>query len=206
MADHTQQQHANAAGNEFDAAKVIVETLKSLDSKQQERAIRFASETLGLHSPSPRSLGSPPTETAKSTGVSSEISTAHPTDIKQFSERKSPKSDQQFAAVVAYFYRFEAPPDKQKDDINADDLNEAARLVNRKRPANALATLNNAKNSGYLDAVGKGQFRINSVGENLVAMTLPGDQAATSGSPHTSQRKKRSKNKVSKKTSPKRTR
>ena len=35
-------------------------------------------------------------------------------------------------------------------------------------------TLNNAKNQGYLDSAERGAFQINSVGENLVAMTLPG--------------------------------
>ena len=30
-------------------------------------------------------------------------------DIRQFTAAKAPKSDQQFAVVVAYFYRFEAP-------------------------------------------------------------------------------------------------
>jgi len=40
---------------------------------------------------------------------------------------------------------------------------------------NPTSTLNNALRSGYLDKGSKrGTFRINAVGENLVAMTLPG--------------------------------
>jgi hypothetical protein len=95
--------------------------------------------------------------------------------MKQFTAAKAPKTDQQFAAVVAYFYRFEAPPDQRRETIGADTLVEAARLAGRRRPAKAYFTLNNAKNAGYLDSAGTGQFQINSVGENLVAMALPGD-------------------------------
>jgi len=36
-------QHQPNASDEFDAAKIIVETLKKLERQQQERAIRFAS-------------------------------------------------------------------------------------------------------------------------------------------------------------------
>jgi hypothetical protein len=95
------------------------------------------------------------------------------TDIKSFIAAKSPKSDNQFAAAVAYFYRFEAPPAERRDSINGDALQEAARLAGRKRLANPRVTLNNAKAAGYLDGASPGEFTINSVGENLVAMTLP---------------------------------
>lgn len=40
-------------------------------------------------------------------------------------------------------------------------------------------TLTNAKNAGYLDGAGAGKFKLSSVGENLVAITLPGNAAAS---------------------------
>jgi len=88
---------------------------------------------------------------------------------------KAPKSDQQFAAVVAYFYQFEAKPEERKEAIDADTMREAARLAGRPQVPRWAMTLNNAKNAGYLDAAGSGKFRLSSVGENLVAITLPGD-------------------------------
>jgi hypothetical protein len=42
-------------------------------------------------------------------------------------------------------------------------------------------TLTNAKNAGYLDAVGNGKFKLSSVGENLVAITLPNDSGPAAG-------------------------
>jgi hypothetical protein len=75
---------------------------------------------------------------------------------------------------VAYFYRFEAPPAERRDSITGEILQEAARLAGRKRLTHPRVTLNNAKAAGYLDGAAPGEFTINSVGENLVAMTLPG--------------------------------
>ena len=160
----------------FDAAKSIVETLKGLDKPSQALAMRFACETLGLQSAvltqtpvAPVTAASPPASQPDIRGAT------HSTDIKQFTAAKAPKSDQQFTAVVAYFYRFEAPEAVRKDAIDANTLKEAARLAGRRQARNWVFTLNNAKNSGYLDAAGSGQYKINSVGENLVAMTLPGN-------------------------------
>jgi hypothetical protein len=162
-------QHQNVVNNEFDAAKIIVETLTGLERLQQERAIRFASEALGL-----KAIDAivPSQKQADLTAHPQNIrEPARAIDIKQFTETKSPSSDQQFAAVVAYFYQFEAPPSEHRETINADVLGEAARLATRRRPSRHA--LNNAKNAGYLDSAGHGEFRLNTVGENLVAMTLP---------------------------------
>lgn len=165
--------------NHFDAAKSIVNALRTLDKPSQELAMRFAAESLNLqvpHAPSPSqsSVHQTPSPPPGGGGVT------HSTDIKQFTAAKAPKSDQQFAAVVAYFYRFEAPESERSDTIDAAALTEAARLAGRRRPAKAKFTLNNAKAAGYLDGVGAGKFRINSVGENLVAMALPGDGSGDS--------------------------
>lgn len=158
----------------FDAAKVIVETLKGVPKDQQILAIRFACETLGLQTPVPAHAGAAAQQPPPSPGTpGAPVVPARSTDIKQFAAAKSPKSDQQFATVVAYFYRFEAPEAQRKESISADDLIEAARLVGRRRPHRI--TLNNAKSAGYLDAAGRGKFQINTVGENLVAVGLPGD-------------------------------
>jgi hypothetical protein len=92
---------------------------------------------------------------------------------------KAPKSDQQFTAVVAYFYQFEAKSNEKKDAIDASVMKEAARLAGRPQVSRWNMTLTNAKNAGYLDAAGNGKFKLSSVGENLVAITLPGTGGTT---------------------------
>jgi len=52
------------------------------------------------------------------------------------SQRRKPRNDVQFAAAVAYYYRFEAPPADRKEAIDKEDLQEAARKAGRERFAN----------------------------------------------------------------------
>jgi len=185
----------------FDVAKVIAEELKQLpDRRQQEQAIRYASDSLGLGAA---------LQTGMSGGLSVQAGTHTPapssgtpprsTDIKTFSEAKLPKSDQQFAAVVAYYYQFEAPEGERKDTIDAATLTNAARLVGRKKPPKPSITLANAKNAGYLDSAERGQFKINTVGENLVAVTLPGGGSEAAGGTRGGPGKRRNKQAAKKK-------
>lgn len=189
--------------NVFDAAKAVAEALSKLNKEQQQQAIRYASDSLGLQSSAEGQTRRPETSTnppATHTGPQT-----HSTDIKQFTEAKAPSSDQQFAAVAAYYYRFEAPEDQRKEVIDLDDLKNAARLAKRRVPGQFA--LNNAKNAGYLDAAGRGKFKINTVGENLVTMTLPGNSVEgtnitrkrTKRKSTKGHKKKRSKKKTAKK-------
>jgi hypothetical protein len=53
-------------------------------------------------------------------------------------------------------------------------LNDASRKARGYAFREASDTLNNAMKAGYFDRAAHGQFKLNAVGENLVAMTLPG--------------------------------
>ena len=177
----------HAQADDFEAAKAIFEQLKDFPVERQERVLRWVAEGLGLTigaaapTPVPQSQAAPLATSAPSVGAPPAPSGTG-LDIKSFVGSKSPKSDNQFAAAVAYYYRFEAPPAQRRESIDSDALQEATRLAGRPRLANPRATLNNAKAAGYLDGVTRGEFTINTVGENLVAMTLPGGtEGATRG-------------------------
>ena len=159
--------------DDFEAVRIVVETLEPFDSKDRERIIRWAKEKLEMPTP------------AQSNGTTQQQATVQPAraqkDIKTFVSEKAPSSDRQLAAAVAYYYAFEAPTNEQKESIDKDDLIEACRKVGgRRRPTNPGQTLRNAAHAGYLDRVETGKYRLNAVGENLVAMVLPGGgRAAT---------------------------
>jgi hypothetical protein len=163
---------------DFDTAKAIFEKLKDVPAERRKRILSWVAEGLGVelrqpapaHNPQPPAHPPPPPAPPAAQGG---------TDIKTFVAAKAPKSDMQFAATVAYYYRFEAPPAQRHDSINGISLQEATRLAGRARMSNPNKTLNNAKTAGYLDSESAGEFTINSVGENLVAMTLPGGGAPT---------------------------
>lgn len=165
-----------APADDFETAKAVFDKLKDLSQERQERVLRWVAEGLGvglaLTVTGPASVA---TESGPATApeLGRPASVGGHTDIKTFIGTKNPRSDQQFATAVAYYYRFEAPPAQRKESINTETLQEAARLAGRKRLTNPKSTLNNATGQGYLDRASRGEFAINAVGENLVAMTLP---------------------------------
>ena len=160
----------------LEAVRKVAETIGGFEAEDQERILRWAREIVGLTVPSqPASQAA-----AIEMPATSEAATAPPapggTDIKSFLKQKSPASDNQFAATVAYYYRFEAPEQLRKESVSGDDLQEACRKVGRDRLTSPGQTLINAHNQGLLDkGEQRGSYVINTVGENLVAMVLPGD-------------------------------
>lgn len=119
-------------------------------------------------------------------------------DIRTFIGNKRPATDIQFAAAVAYYYRFEFPEPQRKETIAADDLQDACRQTGRERFTRAAQTLVNAHHQGYLDkGTERGTYSINTVGENLVAMALP--EGATSGASSVNARRRKLKPKGGKK-------
>jgi hypothetical protein len=200
---------SNTAANEMksplDAAQKIVAELQGMTKDDQSLAMKFAIETLRLEvtwtSQASSSLPALHAQTAGSFEVPSSVH-AQPVDIKTFTAAKKPKSDQQFATVVAYYYQIEARSSERKAVIDPEVMKEAARLAGWPQVKRWAMTLHNAKNAGYLDPAGDGKFRLSSVGENLVAITLPGDAPASKGNvsrPRKKQAKKQNSSKFAKK-------
>lgn len=165
------------------AAEEIKAILHGRDAAEQQRILRWVSESIGIsatvfHSPSVSATAEsiPPPAVSQSGSPASDTTTRRK-DIKTFVNEKSPKSDVQFAAVTAYFYAFEASSAERKDVIIPKDLQEAGRQARGFGFKNAQQTLANAVSLGYFDRAGRGEFRLNAVGENLVAMALPGTGA-----------------------------
>jgi hypothetical protein len=99
-----------------------------------------------------------------------------PVDIRSFFEEKSPSSDVEAAAVAAHYNQYLADTEHRRDTINAASLQEAFRLARWPLPKQTAFTLVNARNAGYLDSIGEGQYRLNPVGYNLVEHTLRREQ------------------------------
>jgi hypothetical protein len=181
--------------DEFDATRIIVDQLKDFSAENQQMIIKWACEKLGVSQPSlnPSSVVVPLENVAESL-TSSVLAPAM--NIKSFVEEKDPKTDMHFATVVAYYYRFVAQ--ERKETISAEDLQEATRLGGRRRLSNPAKTMSNATSAGLLDNAGRGLYRVNTVGENLVAMVLP-DGAMNGAAPKRKAAKKVAKKVVNKK-------
>jgi len=162
--------------DDLDAVRAIIKALESFEPKDQERIIRWAREKLGLWVTT--TTHDRPSPISPQTDLSS--GSKPPVNIKAFLNLKQPKSDNHLAATVAYYYRFEAPEAERKAAITKDDLLNACRLADWKRPNHPAQVLVNTQAAGLLDkGAEKGTYVINSVGENLVAVALPAGTKTT---------------------------
>lgn len=182
--------------DDLDAVRIISDTLNAFKGDEQQRIMRWVHEKLNLvpmKETKPISDYIPPSknENIKEKTYQRENTEFSNTDIRTFINSKRPNSDNQFAACVAYYYRFEAPGDEKKDMITSADLQDATRKAGRNRLGDPGKTLSNASAQGWLDNKTRGNYIINTVGENLVAMTLP---SSTSGESIPSKKSESKKN------------
>ncbi len=164
--------------DDLEAVRILADTLQPFTSDDRERIIRWAREKLGMTGsvvpavPQRIDVGADSARDAAAAGSQGIV------DIKKFVNDRAPRSDVHFAATVAYYHQFKAPENQRKDSITKEDLVEACRQVDRKRPKVPAQVLVNAYHDGLFDRGGKGHYKLNSVGENLVAMALPGESEA----------------------------
>ncbi|HLA04775.1 MAG TPA: hypothetical protein VJZ16_02215 [Syntrophales bacterium] len=158
--------------DDLEAVRTIATALEPFQKTDQERILRWVREKIGL--PLGGLSSSLSHSMSDSMAGQSDVLPQHKSrDIKSFVLEKAPKADTHFAATVSYFYRFEAPETNRKVSITAEDLQDAARKVGRARLKDPGQALRNAVKNGIMDNIEKGAYTINTVGENLVAMTLP---------------------------------
>lgn len=187
-----------ATKSDFMAAEEMKAILDGRDKTEQERIIRWVTESLGLVATSSALPGNLPAATpvvSQTTAQHPHTSSPRSKDIKTFVNEKNPKNDVQFAAVVAYFYRFECPQADRKEVLVPKDLDDAGRLARGYSFTNSRTTLGNAVKLGYFDRAGNGSYKVNAVGENLVAMTLPSAGGGTNSDKHRQAKRKLRANK-----------
>jgi len=195
------QQTPSGQKSDFMAAEEIKAILQGREKAEQEKIIRWVMESLGLNvipvggaGHAGTALTSPHAQAEQHVSVAS----LRPKDIKSFVAERKPKSDLQFAAVAAYYLQFQAPQPARINAISAQDLQEAGRLARGYGFKKPLVTLNNAVRQGYFDRAGRGQFKLNAVGENLVVMALPSAGADTKNRTTRRPRRKQSRKRHSK--------
>jgi hypothetical protein len=180
---------SNNQMDDLEATRQVAAILQPFQEVERERIIRWAREKLGMAAPpegvAARREGAPataPEVTTGGAGATPSGGAPAATDIKTFIDAKNPKNGTQFAATVAYFHKFLARDGEKKETIDADDLIDAYRKAERERPKRPGQTLIDAYADGVLDKAERGEYTLNTVGENLVAMVLPGKES-DSGQP-----------------------
>jgi hypothetical protein len=88
-------------------------------------------------------------------------------------EEKNPANAVEMAALLAYYLQRLAPSSERKPQISAADINKYFVQANFPLPKRSDQLLVNAKAAGYFDSTTRGTYRLNPVGHNLVAHSLP---------------------------------
>lgn len=157
---------------EIEAIKAVLAALAPLSEKARASVLDYVTRRLELKSPAAPALragAAPPAAAAPATG-SAGPQALH---IKDFKEQKRPRSANEMAAVVAYYLAIVASQDQRKQTINQKDIETYFKIASFPLPQQLRVTLPNAKNAGYFDLVGDGEYKLNAVGHNLVAHSMP---------------------------------
>ncbi len=158
--------------DDLEAVREVSEVLEPFNADERERILRWVREKLGMQAVA---TGVPPQALqAPSGAVPATPASQQAQDIRSFVNLKQPTTVTQLAAVTAYFHRFVAQGDERKDAIGSAELVEACRKADRDRPQRPAQVMVNAYHEGLLDRAERGTYRLSTVGENLVAMVLPG--------------------------------
>ena len=164
------------ADPEVSAIRAVLAALESLNSDARERVIGFVFHRLGVSwsgapvsSAQVRTRSEPPTATLPV----SRSGEPRSGDIRSLRDQKRPRSAIEMTTLIAYYLENLAPLGERKGEFSGTDLVRYFKQAAFPLPKSAQKTLVNTKNAGYIDGAGRGLYRLNPVGHNLVAHALP---------------------------------
>ncbi|MCH8147635.1 MAG: hypothetical protein IH987_06510 [Planctomycetes bacterium] len=194
----TEHQTSGKDATDFEAAQDIAIILRDRDKDEQERILRWVSESLQLPS---AAVGPPRHNTVSIRGGPQDVHIAtndrklsfadrETLSPKAFLHEKQPKTDIERVACLAYFlaYYRDTPHFKTLD---ISKLNTEAAQLKFSNPAHTVA---NATKGGLVAPAGKGAKQISAIGERFVdALPNRDDAKSVLGR----MRRRRSRNKPS---------
>lgn len=153
----------------------VIAALESVDDASRITVVRAACEHLGISGPTTDSQqgGTPIDPEVTPVAPLQQRSPEVATDIRSLRTQKSPKTDHEMVCIVAYYLDSLAPPNERKKNIGRADVEKYFKQAGHKLPKRLDQVLVNAKSAGYLDSAGRGKYKLNPVGHNLVVHTLP---------------------------------
>jgi hypothetical protein len=162
---------------EIVAIQQIISVLTPLDGDARARVVDYAFRRLGL---SALLAGTPHVDQLSRPSVATEhltrtLTPSKATDIRTFAAEKRPRNAIEQTAVVAYYLSELASGSDRKTEIGTSDVTKYFKQANLPLPRRPRQALFDARNAGYFDSgSGRGTYRLNPVGHNLVAHGLPG--------------------------------
>jgi hypothetical protein len=185
--DRQHDAHAKPPGSDFDAEldaiRVIFAALEPLNREARDRVVSFAFRRLGISvamEPEVTTPSGPPDYSR--IALSATVRPPAVVDIRTLKEEKQPSSAREMAVLVAYYLAEAAPGAERKTEVTAEDIKQYFKQAGFKLPRHPDMTLVDTKNAGYLDnGSARGLYRLNPVGYNLIAHSLPAGGGAERG-------------------------
>lgn len=162
---------------EVEAIRTISSALQSLDDSTRQRVMDYVLRRFSLSSTRPSPIQQTPI-TKSPQDFLAESSFSQVSHIRQLKELKKPKTAIEMAALVAYFLSDLAPENDRKTGVTTKDMETYFKIAGYRLPTALQQLLGNAKNAGYFDLVGTGEYKLNAVGYNLVVHNLPRGEGA----------------------------
>ncbi|KAB2968017.1 MAG: hypothetical protein F9K18_03455 [Thermoanaerobaculia bacterium] len=167
--------------DEVQAIKAVLGSLEPLDAQARKSVVEYVLKRLGITAgpaaPAPLAPLAPAAPGSLSTAATPPAAEG-PLHIESFKNLKQPRSANEMAALVAYYLQNLAPTAERKATVTTQDLETYFKIAKFPLPKEIRVTLQNARNAGYLDAAGSGEYKLNAVGHNLVVHNMPRNAAA----------------------------
>ncbi len=109
--------------------------------------------------------------TPKDDGNKAYAAPAFDVDIRAFFNEKKPHNQLEAVSVVAFYLQY-IEKENKKDAIDVNTMKDEFRKADYPLPKVPTQVLIDAKKAGYFDGFGTGQYKLNSVGYNLVKFAL----------------------------------
>ena len=156
----------------------IINTLQGLEAPSRLTAIRTACEHLGI----PYSGGAAtPASQAEGIGDATPPNVSFSpspqqrvlVDIRSLKEQKAPSNSSEMACIVAYYLQYAVPDSEKKTEVSKDEMEKYFLQADFPIPKRPEQILVDAKAAGYFESAGRGSYKLNAVGHNLVVHALP---------------------------------
>ncbi len=158
---------------EVEAIRIISSALQPLDDSGKQRVIEYVLKRFALGTRQALPSAQPPSISKSAQDFLAESSFSEVAHIRQLKDLKKPKTALEMAALVAYFLSELAPTSDRKPTVTTKDMETYFKIAGYRLPTALQQLLGNAKNAGYFDLVGTGEYKLNAVGYNLVVHNLP---------------------------------
>jgi len=162
---------------ELEAMGAIVSLLERLNEDQRGRVLEYVLKRLEMVALRPSAA-----QPSQTSGAGPSVSEMMP-DIRTLTAEKQPRSSNEMAALVAYYVSELAPQQDRFETVNADIIRKYFKMAAFPLPSALRNVLTNATAAGYMENVGRGEYRLNPVGYNLVVHRLPRSASPATASP-----------------------